>query len=111
MVGKHQNLLVEGDHPLIVVTHAGSLMADGDILWRRPTDPAPRAEPYAGPPAASPPPPGWHPEQAEAPAPRELPVLDHAAIDADERRAARLTYCVGLAALLTLAVVALVRLA
>jgi hypothetical protein len=106
VVGKHQDLLVEGDHPVIVVCHAGSLMAEGDILWRRPTP----AEPYSGPPVGTPPSEGWHPEHAETPAPRQLPPLDHDAIDADERRAAHLTYAVGLTALLILAILGLWRL-
>jgi hypothetical protein len=81
-------------------------MAEGDIFWRSPDPSADRAAGYEGPPGSPPAPPEWRPIQRESAAPRELPKLDHKAIDAAEREAARLTYAIGLAAALTLIVLA-----
>jgi hypothetical protein len=81
---------------LIVVAHAGSLMAEDDISWRNPA----AAGAYPGPPAAPAPDPAWRPERHDpVPAPRRLPDLDTDEIDQAERRAASVTYAVGLAAL------------
>ena len=81
-------------------------MAEGDILWRRPEAYGEQEEAYSGPPAAEPAAPGWRPEpQESAPLPRRLPVIDDDAVDAAEREAARLTYAVGLIALVILLVI------
>lgn len=70
-----------------------------------------KAYAYPGPPTAPTPDPAWRPPQYDAvPAPRELPAIDHAVVDEAERRAARLTYAVGLAALAILLIVAVTRL-
>ena len=84
-------------------------MAEDDKPWRPPattTD----ANPYPGPPLPPPADPQWRPAQHDTiPAPRELPQLDHTAIDQAERRAAWLTYAVGAAALAVLVIVAIVN--
>jgi hypothetical protein len=58
-----------------------------------------RTSPYPGPPPSNPPPAGWRPEHVLAPAaPRTLPVQNHDAIDAVERRARQLTKAITVAA-------------
>jgi hypothetical protein len=105
LVRQNQDLLVEGDNPVVVVCHAGSLMADGDIVWRRPEPCAERNVAYPGPPVGELPAPAWRPEAKEsAPLPRKLPVIDNDAVDAAEREAARFTYAIGLIAVVTLLV-------
>jgi len=105
LVRQNQDLLVEGDNPVVVICHAGSLMAEGDILWRRPEASIERTEAYGGPPTGEPAAPGWHPElQESAPLPRSLPVIDDDAVDAAEREAARFTHAIGLIAVVTLLV-------
>lgn len=105
LVGQNQDLLIEGDNPVVVICHAGSLMAEGDILWRRPELSAEQEWSYDGPPVGQPAEPGWHPEIREsAPLPRKLPVIDDDAVDAAEREAARLTYTVGVVAVVMLIV-------
>ena len=105
LVRQNQDLLVKGDNPIVVVCHAGSLMADGDILWRRPEASTERSGAYSGPPADAPAPPGWHPElHASAPLPRELPAVDDDAVDVAEREAARFTFAIGGIALVMLVV-------
>jgi hypothetical protein len=48
---------------------------------------------YLGPPPTTPPPPGWRPPVVIRPLPpRELPPQDHAALDAAERTARRVTW-------------------
>ena len=87
-----------------------------DAFWRRPAaaepdrEATPPAAPpvgqagqtgsgYAGPPASTPPPPGWRPQFVVQPAPpRQLPAQDHADLDAQERSARTLTYGIGLVA-------------
>ncbi|MPZ27178.1 MAG: hypothetical protein GEV12_12400 [Micromonosporaceae bacterium] len=50
---------------------------------------------YPGPPPTTPPPPGWRPPVVSRPAPpRELPPQDHAALDAAERTARRLSLAI-----------------
>jgi hypothetical protein len=50
---------------------------------------------YPGPPPSTPPPAGWRPALVVRPAPpRRLPAQDHAALDAAERAARRLTWAV-----------------
>jgi len=100
LLRQHRQVVVQLDnhvgHALIVVTHPGSLMAESDKSWCPPTS----GDEYPGPPAAPAADPAWRPSQHNPiPAPRQLPELDNAAIDEAERRAARLTYAVGLAAL------------
>lgn len=110
LVGQNQDVLVEGDNPIVVVCHAGSLMAEGDILWRRPDPSAGRSEAYGGPPAAEPAEPGWQPQRQEsAPLPRRLPAVDDDAVDAAERGATRLTHAIGLIAVITLLMLVLWR--
>jgi len=105
LVGQNQDVVLEGDNPVVVVCHAGSLMADGDILWRRPEPSAERNEAYFGPPTGEPALPSWHPEAKEsAPPPRRLPVIDNDAVDAAEREAARFTHTIGLIAVIMLLV-------
>lgn len=54
---------------------------------------------YPGPPPSTPPPPGWRPALVVRPAPpRRLPAQDHAALDAAERAARRLTWAVAASA-------------
>jgi hypothetical protein len=105
LVRQNQDVLIEGDNPVVVVCHAGSLMAEGDILWRRPELSAEQEWSYEGPPVGEPAEPGWHPElQESAPLPRKLPVIDDDAVDAAEREAARVTYAVGVIAVVMLLV-------
>jgi hypothetical protein len=86
LVRQNQDVLVKGDNPIVVVCHAGSLMAEGDILWRRPEPSSERNGAYGGPPTGEPAPPGWRPELHEsAPLPRELPAIDDNAVNAAER--------------------------
>lgn len=89
-------------------------MAEEDAGWRRPdpvTDRVLRPAAYSGPPAAAPPPAGWQPPLQEPVAsPRELPALDHDAIDLAERSAAHFTYALGLAALAVVVLMACSRL-
>lgn len=107
LIRQNENLLVKRNHRVIVVCHAGSLMAEGDFLWRPPGSDVGPPERYPGPPAADPPQPGWHPQFREATAPpRPLPQLDHNAIDLAEQRAARVTYAIGAAALAVLVLLA-----
>lgn len=62
---------------------------------------------YVPPPRMTPPPSGWRPIHIVEPAaPRNLPVQDHEAIDADEARAQNLTRNFGLFAVI--AIVALI---
>ena len=50
---------------------------------------------YPGPPMSVPPPPDWRPPTVVQPAPpRRLPAQDHAALDAAERAAGRVTLAV-----------------
>lgn len=64
---------------------------------------------YSGPPPTTPPPPGWRPRVVVRPAPpRELPPQDHAALDAAERIARRVTWGVAAAAGVIVLVVACV---
>ncbi len=88
----------------------------GDEQWRRPApgageaDGKPAAAAYPGPPAAIPPPPGWHPEPAQRFAPpRRLPELDDDAIDLDEDRADRFTNVLGIVAGVVLILVACIQ--
>lgn len=105
LVRQNQDVLVEGDNPVVVVCHAGSLMAEGDILWGRPELSGELEGPYSGPPAGEPAAPDWRPEPHEsAPLPRRLPVIDDDAVDAAEREAAHLTYTTGVFALVSLLV-------
>ena len=100
-IRQHEHVIVELDypvvvHPVVVVGHAGSLMADGEIMWHRPgTEPAPPGR-YPGPPVGTAPSPGWKPQLVVMP--RTLPALDHDAIDRAERQVAHLTVRIGLAA-------------
>jgi hypothetical protein len=81
-------------------------MADNDKSWCPPA----HEDRYPGPPQAPAPDPAWRtPQQDPVPAPRQLPELDHVAIDDAERRAAQLTYAVGCAALVIVFVLALGR--
>jgi hypothetical protein len=103
LVRQNQDLLIEGDNPVVVVCHAGSLMAEGDILWRRPDPSIERNGAYDGPPIGEPAAADWHPEQNEsAPLPRKLPVIDNDAVDAAEREATRFTHAIGVIAVFTL---------
>ena len=105
LVRQNQDVLFEGDNPVVVVCHAGSLMAEGDILWRRPELSEELEGTYSGPPAGEPAAVGWRPERHEsAPMPRRLPVIDDDAINAAEREAARLTRTIGVLAVFTLLV-------
>ena len=66
---------------------------------------------YPGPPISPPPDPAWHPDVVEPlDPPRELPAQDHAAMDAAERSAYRFTLLVGLIAVVTLALIVMIRL-
>lgn len=84
-----------------------------DSPWRRPPDgdaaaPSPVAAgglgvpavpAYPGPPRGAPPAPDWRPEFVVEPhPPRALSQQDHAALDAQEAAARRLTYLVGVVA-------------
>jgi len=103
LVRQNQDVVFEGDNPVVVVCHPGSLMAEGDIVWRRPDPSVERNAAYSGPPSGEPAPPGWHPEAKEsAPLPRSLPVIDDDAVDAAEREAARFTHTIGLIAVVML---------
>lgn len=64
---------------------------------------------YSGPPRSIPPPPDWRPPTVVRPAPpRALPAQDHAALDAAERTARRVTWAVaGAAGVVTLFVLCL----
>jgi hypothetical protein len=109
---QHRQIVVQLDnhvwYAFIVVAHAGSLMAEDDIAWRNPA----ASGAYPGPPAAPSPDPAWRPERHDpVPAPRRLPQLDDAAVDEAERRAARVTYAVGLAALAIVFVLLMYRMA
>jgi hypothetical protein len=65
---------------------------------------------YPGPPATTAPAPEWTvPETEPVAPPRALPVLDDAALDQAESDATRLTYRVGLAALLVLLMIGLLK--
>ena len=114
MVNQHRRLLVELDHALIVITHTGRVMAEDDIVWRRPSpepDPAPCAPGYPGPPRGTPAPPDWRPPLTEPiTPPRHLPPVDHAAVDEAEQKASRFTYLIGLTALALLLLVACAQL-
>lgn len=114
VVHQHRKLVVELDHALIVITHTGRVMAEGDIVWRRPTPDTEKGSAtsrYGGPPLGKPAPPGWRPTLAEAMSlPRQLPPVDHAGMDEAEQKASRLTYRIGLAALACLLVVACAQL-
>lgn len=88
----------------------------GDEQWRRPApdtgEPGDEraASAYPGPPAAIPPPPGWHPELApRTTPPRRLPVLDDDEVDLDEDRADRFTNLLGIAAGVVLILVACIQ--
>lgn len=106
LVRQNQDVLFQGDNPVVVVCHAGSLMAEGDILWRRPEACVEHEEAYSGPPVGDPAVPGWRPEpQESAPLPRRLPVIDDDAVDAAEREAARLTHVIGVIAVVMLLVI------
>lgn len=106
LVRQNQNVVIERDNPVVVVCHAGSLMAEGDILWCRPEASAEHLETYSGPPTSEPPGPGWHPEQHEsASLPRKLPAINDEAVDAAEREATRFTHVIGLIAVVTLLIV------
>jgi hypothetical protein len=98
--------------------------ADGDEFWRRPAEPPPTAPPPAARPTAEPrysgPPPTVRPVGAAASVPlippsrprRELPPQDHAALDAEDERAAAVTLGVGIvtgAVLFLLLVLVVVR--
>ncbi|GAA1639030.1 translation initiation factor 2 [Catellatospora bangladeshensis] len=88
----------------------------GDEQWRRPAPGADdagaerSAQTYPGPPAAIPPPPGWHPEPARRlTPPRPLPEIDDDALDLDEDRADRFTNVLGIAAGIVLILVACIQ--
>jgi hypothetical protein len=88
----------------------------GDEQWRRPAPDAGepgaerRAQAYAGPPSAIPPPPGWHPElERRFTPPRPLPVLDHEQIDLAEDRADRFTNVLGIVAGVVLILIACIQ--
>ncbi len=114
VIHQHGKLVVELDHALIVITHTGRVMAEGDIFWRRPspdTHPAPAAPGYAGPPLGEPAPADWRPTIAEPVAPpRPLPPVDHYAVDEAEQKASRLTQVIGFTALAFLLLVACAQL-
>ena len=64
---------------------------------------------YSGPPPTTPPPPGWRPQVIVLPdPPRQLPPVDHAALDAEERQARRFTWRLGAVALAVAVVVVIV---
>jgi len=111
----HQNgeIVVQLDHALIVVTHTGSVMAESDIVWRRPSPGAQAPAPpvgYSGPPAGAPADPAWQPTSEEqVSAPRSLPPVDHDAIDTSEYQARWVTYAAGLSAVAVLIVMACAR--
>ena len=113
LLHQHGQIVVKLDHAFIVVTHTGRVMADSDIVWRRPSPgaqaPAPPAG-YAGPPAGAPAEPGWQPPSEEQiSAPRPLPPVDHDAIDTAEYQARWVTYAVGLCAAAVLLAMACAR--
>lgn len=88
----------------------------GDEQWRRPAPDAGEtggeraAQSYPGPPAAVPPPPGWHPEPVRRRTPpRPLPEVDDDAVDLDEDRADRFTNMLGIAAGVVLILVACIQ--
>lgn len=112
LIRQDEHFLVKLDHPVVVVCHAGIVMAEGDIVWRRPESGARSPDRYDGPPAPAPIPADFRPPVEEpTAAPRPLPSLDHDAIDAAERRAALLTYALALAALAITILIACSRLA
>lgn len=108
LLDQHRKIVVQLDHALIVVTHTGRVMAEDDIVWRRPTRGAEipvAAAGYAGPPAGQPATADWRlPQDEQVTAPRPLPRLDHDAIDDAEYRARWVTYGTGFAALAVLLV-------
>jgi hypothetical protein len=66
----------------------------------------PERPPYQPPPPTLAPPTGWRtPRVVEPAAPRQLPVQDHAAIDAAEEQARAVTRLLGVAAGLVLVVI------
>lgn len=74
-------------------------MSEGDIVWRRPEPSSDPPSDYSGPPVGPPPDADWHPTApALTAAARELPALDHDAVDLAEQRAARVTYTIGFTA-------------
>jgi hypothetical protein len=113
LLDQHRKIVVQLDHALIVVTHTGRVMAEDDIVWRRPTEGAEipvAAAAYAGPPSGEPATREWRlPHDEPVTAPRPLPRLDHDAIDDAEYRARWVTYGTGLAALAVLLVMACSR--
>jgi hypothetical protein len=113
LVGQQRKIVVKLDHALIVVTHTGSVMAEDDIVWRRPAKGAETrvaATGYTGPPAGKPASADWRlPHVEPVTAPRPLPRVDHDAIDDAEYRARWVTYATGFAALAVLLVMACSR--
>lgn len=75
-------------------------MAERDIVWRRPDPPAGKPSDYSGPPVGEAPPADWRLPVPEPTAPpRELPDIDHDAVDDAEQKAARFTYAIAFVAL------------
>jgi hypothetical protein len=113
LIDQDREIVVQLDHALIVVTHTGRVMAEDDIVWRRPAPgtESPVAEfGYVGPPAGEPASAGWRlPHEEPVTAPRPLPRVDHDAVDDAEYRARWFTYGIGFAALTVLLVLACSR--
>ncbi len=107
LIRQDEHVLVELNHPVVVVCHAGILMAGGDIVWRQPEPDKHQPDRYEGPPPQAPLPSDFHLSVEEQPAPaRQLPALDHDAIDDAEGRATRLTYAVAFTAVAVMILVA-----
>lgn len=101
MVGRHKCFVVELHCALSVrpVVHVVHLASSGDHGLPAAYSPVPMGSVgrvnYPGPPPTTPPPPDWRPPYVTRPhPPRPLPEQDHAAIDAAERQARRVTWAV-----------------
>jgi hypothetical protein len=113
LLDQHREIVFQLDHAIIVVTHTGSVMAEDDMIWRRPTpgtEVPVAAAAYAGPPAGEPAAADWQPTRIEpVTAPRPLPRVDHDAIDDAEYRARWVTYAIGFAGVAVLLIMACSR--